>query len=326
MRPIHRYGREIDSIFDLLGRDENSLTFALGWCLSRVPLLLDEVAAILGKPAPGQELTIHLQDHKGEDGITDIEVRELGRVAWIFEAKTGFEPPTHAQLAKYARSLLAGTAEGEDRLLVVLARSDRRDLWLRLNVPQEVGGVAVRVLSWGQVALCAERAYQATDNTGKALLRQFRGFLGMAVRTRAIDSNLAYVVSVNRDRFSEGATTFLDVVERHRKYFHPVGKGWPRDPPNYMAFRWDGRMQSIHHVDSYQVITSWLPHFPDAGEEEVGPLFLYDLGPPIVPSREVRTGALYRSTRVSAAIDLLLTSGTISEAWALTKQRGQSVE
>ena len=62
MRPIHRYGREIDSVFDLLGRDENSLTFALGWCLSRVPALLDEVAAVLGRPAPGPEAAVYLQD------------------------------------------------------------------------------------------------------------------------------------------------------------------------------------------------------------------------------------------------------------------------
>lgn len=321
MRPVYRYGREIDSVFELMGRDENSLTFALGWCLSRVPALLDDIAAVLGVAPPRPEAAVHLQDHKGEDGITDVEVRDPGHVAWLFEAKVGFEPPTHAQLAKYARALLAG--EEAERLLVVLARSDRRELWLRLNVPDAVEGVPVRVLSWGQVASCVERTYRAADNTGKALLRQLRSFLSMAVRTQAIDSNLAYVVSVNRDRFSEGATTFLDVVERHRKYFHPVAKGWPQNPPNYLAFRWDGRLQSIHHVDSYRVITSWRPHFADAGEEEVGPLFLYDLGPPIVPGREVRTGAIFRAGRVWAALDLLLTCDTIAEARDMTRKRAQ---
>ena len=192
MRPIHRYGREIDSVFDLLGRDENSLTFALGWCLARVPALLDEVAAVLERPAPGTEAIVYLQDHKGEDGITHIEVRDTGRVTWIFEAKVGFDPPTLAQLTKYARTLRAEPGETVDRLLVVLARSDRRDLYLQQLVPKAVDGVPVQVLSWGAVASCVEQAYGATDNAGKSLLRQFRSFLAMATRKRAINSNLAY--------------------------------------------------------------------------------------------------------------------------------------
>ena len=135
------------------------------------------------------------------------------------------------------------------------------------------------------------------------------------------------MVSLNREPFSSGPTTFLDVVERHRKYFHPIGKGgWSRDPPNYMAFRCDGRLRSIHHVDSYQIITSWLPHFPDAEEKEIAQHFLYDLGPPIIPSKEVKTGAIQRARRVSAAIDLLLTSDTIYDAWAATQHRGQTID
>jgi hypothetical protein len=90
-----------------------------------------------------------------------------------------------------------------------------------------------------------------------------------------------------------------------------------------MAFRWAGRLQSIHHVDSYEIITSWRQHFPDTTEAEIDPHFLYHLGPPIVPQHEVKTGNIYRSGRVWAAIDLLLTCETISEARRKSEERAR---
>lgn len=78
-----------------------------------------------------------------------------------------------------------------------------------------------------------------------------------------------------------------------------------------MAFRWDGRLQSIHHVDRYEVITRWHPHFPDTTEPEIPTLFLYHLGPPRTPHRPVPTGKVCASGRVWTAIDLLLTSESI---------------
>ena len=323
-RPLRLRGRQLESVFQLIGTDENSLTFALGWCLSRVPTLLDAMAAEIGAAAPGPDATILLQEHGGKNGITDIEVRDPGKVAWIVEAKIGFEPPSVKQLSKYARSLLDGSDATAEKLLVVLAQSDRLDLWLKTKVPACVEGVPVRVISWGQVKACVDRAYPITDNTGKALLRQLGEFLSEALGMQAITSNEVYVVSISRDTFSTGPTTFMDVVVKHYKYFHPVGARWPVNPPNYIAFRWDGRLQSIHHVDRYEVITSWLPHFPDAQEGVIDPLFLYTLGPAILPPKIVPTGGLYMSARVYAHLDLLLTSATISDARNATQERLQA--
>ena len=130
MKPLQLRGKQLDSVFQLIGNDENSLTFALGWCLSRVPTLLDAVAAEIGAAVPGPDASILLQEHGGNNGITDIEVRDPGKAAWIIEAKTGFEPPGLGQLTKYARTLLDGSNTAAEKLLVVLAQSDRRDLWL----------------------------------------------------------------------------------------------------------------------------------------------------------------------------------------------------
>jgi hypothetical protein len=321
MPAIQLHGRSIKSVFELLGSDENAMTYALGWCMAHVAGLIELLATEFDADAPGSDATVLLQEHGGKNGITDIEVYDPGKVAWILEAKAGFSPPSIEQLTKYADRLLALDDTHAAKMLVVLAQSDRRDLWLKMQVPQSVNDVPVRVVSWGQIRKCADKAYAVTDNTGKALLRQFTGFLDRVLGMQVTTSNNVFVVSISRDTFGGGPTTFMEVVEKFGKYFHPVGSGWPVSPPNYMAFRWDGRLQSIHHVDEYEIITDFALHFPDTTEGQMRPHFLYHLGPAIRPSHEVRTGGNIQSARLYAHIDLLLTADTIIEAGAKTRER-----
>jgi hypothetical protein len=322
MATIHIRGQAANSIFDLIGRNENALTFALGWCLAKVPRLRASVAAELGALEPGNDTTILLQEHLGANGITDVEVRDPGRVAWIIEAKIGFDPPSLHQLTKYARAIAEANDNPAEKLLIVLAKSDRRNLWLQSQVPEAVEGIPVRIMSWGRLRSCMDHARATADHAGKRLLDEVALFLDEVLDMQIMNSNSVYVVSLNRDTFGGGPTTFLDVVVTFRKYLHPVGSGWPVNPPNYIGFRCDGKLLSIHHVDSYEIITSFAPHFPDITEGEIRPHFLYTLGRPITPQSDVRTGDRIRqANRVYADIDLLLTSATISEAFEETKAR-----
>ncbi len=318
---IHLRGRELGSVFELIGRDENALTFALGWCLAKAPELTAELGTLLGTTPLKAGIKVLLQEHSGANGITDIELRVLGQLACIIEAKMGHEPPALAQLEKYAAKLNAEATEPVARMLVVLAQSDRRDLWLKRRVPDAVLGIPVKVLSWGQLKLAIDRAYPATHNTGKALLRQLRDFIESVLKMQTVTSNETFVVSVSRNTWAGGTTTFTEVVEKFGKYFHPIGSGWPVNPPNYIAFRWDGQLQSVHHVDGYEVITDFHPYFQTVPSAEVDPHFLYHLGPPMRPAHAVKTGSIYPSGRVWAHLDLLLTSATISEARDRTKAR-----
>ena len=61
MSNIQLRGQPVDSVFELLGRDENSMTFALGWCMGRVPKFLDAIAAELKTEVPGENAKIWLQ-------------------------------------------------------------------------------------------------------------------------------------------------------------------------------------------------------------------------------------------------------------------------
>lgn len=141
---------------------------------------------------------------------------------------------------------------------------------------------------------------------------------------QSIDSNKVYVVSLGKDKVPESDITWKDIVLKYSKYYHPVGGnkgGWPVEPPNYIAFRYDGKLQSIHHIDKYEVITDLSKYFEIPKDDGIR-RYLYHLGPAIKPAREVKTGnGIIRNIRVWAALDLLLTSQTIEEARDKTKER-----
>ena len=68
--------------------------------------------------------------------------------------------------------------------------------------------------------------------------------------------NMVYVVSLSKAPIkADGDCTWVDVVEKDKCYFHPVGKGWPKEPLNYIAFRYDGELQGVHYIESYKVVT-----------------------------------------------------------------------
>ena len=98
-------------------------------------------------------------------------------------------------------------------------------------------------------------------------------------------------------------------------------------PPNYIAFRYSGALKAIHHIDEAvmtkdlsDIAPGILPPFPVAD-----PHFLYSLGPAIHPHRRVPAGPkVLRSNRVWAALDLLLTSSSITEAMLESKKRRET--
>lgn len=325
MASIQLRRRPIESVFELIGGDENSLTFAVGWCLSQAPAFLDAVAHHLGFEPLSPDATILLQEHGGSKGITDIEILDPGRVAWIMEAKVGFAPPGTDQLAKYAERLAATPDPAAAKLLVVIAKSDRQELWLRHFVPEQMLGIPVRVLSWGEIRAAIRAATGASSHAEKRLLSQLDHFIAKVLQMQDFESNSVYVVSLSADTFGGGPTSFIEVVSSYNKYFHPAGKGWPANPPNYIAFRWNGLLQGVHHIDRYEIITAWEPHFPGTTEPSIPPHYLYHLGPRIMPAKSVRTGNIFRSGRVWAALDLLLTCETIAEARDRTQARSDAI-
>ncbi len=139
--------------------------------------------------------------------------------------------------------------------------------------------------------------------------------------TQQKDSNWVYVVSLSDEQPEKWGVNWIEIVTRWSRYFHPLSGKWPKEPPNHVGFRYGGQLQSIHHVEKYEVIEDLGKAFREIPRTPVDPHLLYHLGPAIRPPKPVKNGKIYPSGRVWCALDTLLTSSTVSEARDITNSR-----
>lgn len=317
MPQLYLHNKRIESIFELLGRDENDITYSVGWALHSSPAFLRRfLKETIHYEGDLTEVTIRLQDYRKTQGITDIEIRMPGEFYVVVEAKKGWSLPGVRQLKKYARRFCNDGYR--TRRILVLSECSAKYAEDHLEC-RNVRGIPVQAISLKAVAQVARQALSKGNHREKRLLREMLSYLGRVTTMQDIKSNWVYVVSL------EGIG--IENVERRKQYFHPVGvRGWPKEPPNYIAFRYDGKLQSIHHVDGYEVKTGFDDPIRGIRSKDRTPQFLYKLGPAIVPSTEVRTGRIFRSGRVRCMLDTLLTCKTISEARDLSEKRRKMAE
>lgn len=320
MAELHLHGRPISSIFELLGANENDITYSLGWALANSPSLTRAVLEqALGSGAKHGTDEIRLQERVPDSGITDILI--LGpTVRAIVEAKRGWQLPSVDQLALYVPRF----REDERSHQVLLTMSEASREFAALHLPQAVDGVSVAHLAWKDIIRLSRQPN--AGHAEKRLLAELCTYLARIVSMQNQESNLVYVVSLGRGGPEWSSLSWIDIVEREGRYFHPVGPsgGWPKEPPNYLGFRYSGRLQRIHHVEEWKVVQDLHREIRGMKQKKLPrPLFLYTLGPAITPDREVRTGNIYPNGRVWAMLDLLLTSETISEARDQTRARRQ---
>jgi hypothetical protein len=312
------------SVFDLLGRKENDLTYAVGWCLAVSPLFLSRFAAAVGVAfGPAGEVDVRLQTYDRDDqrvGITDIQLRSL-RAHVIVEAKRGWSVPTRAQLRRYAPILRRSSAA--ERRFVVLTRwgSDARAV-VAAQLGDEVEGFAIATLGVSDVLREARAARQAErEQRARLYLGELLTYLEGGGYVASHRDSRVYVVPLGK-AVSEIGIPFHRIPYQEGIYWYGLSGG-PKVPPNYVAFRFDGQLQSIHHVEESLVFERMSDIYPHT-TMDWGPGVRLTLGPAISPEG-VRSGKL-RDRRVWADIDLLLTSATVDEAARLTRERDQRVE
>jgi hypothetical protein len=326
MAELLLYGRPVPTVFDLLGRDENDMTTALAWGMARSERFMRDVlrAVTDSEFTPGAAV-INVQRHDKLGGFTDVEVSVPTELHVIFEAKRGWNLPSDAQLRLYAKRL--DQSQAKDRRLVVLTQwgaeafvASRLGTW-ELDYPRVA-------LGWERLVTIAQRRARSGPLAERRLLRELATYFASVAEMRDIDSNQAFVVVLSRRTLEGWPMSFIEVVEDHRRYFFPVGTGgWPKIPPNYMGFRYDGRLQAIHHVDDYVISGDMSEIFPGVPSVEWPPHYVLILGPPIRPHHEVRNGpSIKRNARRWIDIDLLLTSPTITDALKATRARRSDAE
>jgi len=320
---IHGDQNPVESVFQLIGTQENAITFSLGWILSRCPSFLKKLYEVVLPDGHFnlEDARVILQGFDSADqGFTDVEVHTSNSY-FIVEAKRGWVLPEQQQMERYQHRLEESTKA--HRAFVVLSEVLPGHALSKL--PDCLGHIPVKYYDWRTVSTLAQTGTRKPKE--RELLRQFRVYLKGVLPMQDQDSNRVYVVSLNRKCHADSKITYIDIVKKKGCYFHPVGHGYPKVPLNYLGFRYDGKLQHIHHVESWDEVEDLHDGIREIPSKKIQPHYLYRLGPAIVPSKDVKNGSsVQRAARRWAMLDLLLTSNTISEAVELTKQREQKEE
>jgi hypothetical protein len=315
------HGFPPSNVFRLYGGDENSASFALGWVLEKSPAYRKVVIeAVFAETLDVDNVVIALQRHGEDGGYTDLEIQAGHQFHAILEAKRWWDLPTLEQFKRYhPRLIAAGT---ERKRLISVSAADKTYALRRL--PVDLDGIGIVHLSWNDLKRLAKQAQSSASGFEEKLwLRQWIQHLQEFVTMERQIDNKVFVVALGLHPMVDGKThTWINVVEKDKCYFHPVGNNWPVHPPNYVGFRYHGRLQSVHHVDSFEVVED-LSKYNRLWVKTASDHFVYRLGPPMRPPREVRTGNIYRNGRVWCAIDTLLSGefDTISAARDETQRR-----
>ncbi|MGO9317317.1 MAG: hypothetical protein ACLPXT_09790 [Terracidiphilus sp.] len=315
------HGTEPNNVFRLCGNNENSASFALGWTLERSAVYRNLVIReMFGEYFDVSEVEIAMQKHGEDGGYTDIEIKSGREFQAIVEAKRSWGLPSNDQLERYLPRLISGCAKHQ--LLVSVGAASQT--YSKPRLPKKLGGVKIKHLSWGKLHKLASIASTKTSRFEEKLwLHQLTEHLKEFTSMGRQNDNKVYVVALNPKPLVEGKKyTSIDAVEKHQCYFHPVGDGYPKEPPNYIGFRYKGCLQSVHHIDTFEIAKD-VSKCNHAWCKTTKDHFVYRLGPPMLPKQEIRTGNLFRAQRVECAIDTLLSGAfdTVRAACDETKRR-----
>lgn len=201
---------------------------------------------------------IRLQDRVRGSGITDILI--LGPdVHAIVEAKRGWYLPSEDQSSLYVPRL----HEDHRSHQVLLTMSEAPKKYAALHLPAVLKGIPIIHLAWKDIIRLSQQP--VARHTEKRLLAELHAYLTRIVSMQNPQSSLVYVVSLGSGTPEWSRLSWIDFVEKERLYFHPMGRGgWPKEPPNYIGVRYRGHLQSIHHVDAWEIVDS-LERVPGMG-------------------------------------------------------------
>jgi len=318
------HGKLVSSVFGLLGEHENDITYSVSWAMAQSPRFLSAfLTQVLSRRVDLSKVVIRLQQTEKDAGITDIEIESPGEFFVIVEAKRGWNLPSLSQLETYVRRPSFSASPLATRRLVVLSECSNEYAGLHLGA-REVKGVEIIPLPYKVLASLAVKAQTNAPHAEKRLLRELLIYLRGLMTMQNHDSNWVYVVSLGSGNPKKATISWIDIVEKKSRYFHPVGGTWPKEPPNYIAFRYRGKLQSIHHVESARVCRNPHDEFSEIPSKKwKEPHFLYTLGRGFRPAHEVPMGNIYPNGRVWCMLDTLFTTKTISQARDISKLRDE---
>lgn len=325
MAELKAYGEAVTSIFQLIGNLENDITKSIAWALSSCPVFLKSVVFdILNIEITPQDVQIIYQNFEKDKGITDLEITDNETFYVIIEAKRGWILPGAEQLKLYSEREKILKYNYKYKAIIIMSEcsNDYANTYLPFK---ECNGIAIKHISWKRLYDIASESISVSTNSQKNLLKELKTYLGGIMTMQTQESNWVFIVSLSYSNPTGCNLSFVDIVRLKKIYFHPFGEnGWPKEAPNYIAFRYNGKLQSIHHIEGYTITNNLhnkVAEMPDVENEK--PYIVYDLGQAIFPVQEVKTGKIYASGRKWAMLDTLFTERTIADACNVSKQRMQ---
>ena len=151
MPQLSIFGKPIASFFQLLGDNENDISYSIGWALSQSPSFLQRfIQKATGRTYDLENLAIRLQAYQKSKGYTDFELELPGEFYLIIEAKKGWVYPTYDQLYQYAtREDFVKSRATVKKLVVFTDCSQSYNQAFFTNT--EVGGHDVDVFSYEEI-------------------------------------------------------------------------------------------------------------------------------------------------------------------------------
>lgn len=335
MAELFAYNERVETIFDLIGDKENDITKSIAWAFVKCPRLLERVIeSLLHVNVAADDVVIRYQEFEKDKGITDLEITDNQKFYIIIEAKRGWVLPGEPQLRLYSER--AGFISSPAKVKAIVSMSECTEEYAKKRLPA-ILGTTVLHLPWMVICDLAGELRMKTAGKQNYILGELERYIKRIMTTQNKDTNWVYVVSLglkeaeitpSKGEKRTAGIAYVDIVRKYHKYCCPVGGGrggWPKEPLTYIAFRYHGKLQSIHHIEKYTITDNLHPFVPEIPDVELSEThFVYDLGPAIIPPKDIRTGdKIVRSNRVWAQLDTLLTSDTISEAMEISKARNK---
>lgn len=299
------------------------MTAALGFAISRSEHLGEAILRIvLGRVPTLVDASVSLEVSRLGEGRTDIEIEIPGEALLIIEAKLGVDLPSNEQIQLYLPRLRVASNRGMVTALLIVTNASEAYAEAELE-RCHVPGVRLQHCSWADITRLVQATVASSRGRDRVIALEYLRYLQRGEELDRRYSNMVYVVALAEGTPPGWDLRWQDVVRERSRYFYPVGKGgWPDPPPNYIAFRYRGRLQSIHHVDDFEVFSRARDLFPEAADEVWAPHYCLTLGAVIAPSRIVKAGpSVRRAARVWCMLDALLTTETVTEAMKETRRR-----
>lgn len=316
--------RAVESVFELIGDDENGISYALGWVLAQSPKFLKTfIRGVNKQRLKFRENSINLQEYGCDGGFTDFEIMIDGEFYAIIEAKKGLRVPEVTQLRRYRPRF--GQHPNCKKLFITLSNTSTPVA--KEQLPEKIYSVPVRHVSWAEMVRFLNLALRVARGRERSTLLSFKNYVNKVIAMPNNQTNLVWCVALSTSHTAYNPLTPLQIVEEKRKYFYPIEKNWPDIPPKYIAFRYMGKLHSIHHVDRYETTTNFHKQIKELPSKKRKPHYVLHLGPGFEPRKEVRSGNnIWSNGRLWIEIDSLFTCNTIGEAVNLTKKRAKKYE